>query len=91
MLANSVSFVDQDVFLFEGSARDNLTLWDSTIVEAQLSQVLKDAAVHEDIAARSGNYDCHVNEGGTNFSGGQRQRIEIARALVSQSVDRRAR
>ena len=30
-----------------------------------------------------GNYDCYVNEGGTNFSGGQRQRIEIARALVS--------
>ena len=29
-----------------------------------------------------GNYDCYVNEGGTNFSGGQRQRIEIARALV---------
>jgi NHLM bacteriocin system ABC transporter peptidase/ATP-binding protein len=83
VFANSVAYVDQDVFLFEGTARDNLTLWDSTVTEADLSQALKDAVIHEDIAARPGNYDCYVNEGGTNFSGGQRQRIEIARALVS--------
>jgi NHLM bacteriocin system ABC transporter peptidase/ATP-binding protein len=83
VFANSVAYVDQDVFLFEGTARDNLTLWDSTVTEADLSQALKDAAIHEDIATRPGNYDCYVNEGGTNFSGGQRQRIEIARALVS--------
>lgn len=83
VFANSVTYVDQDVFLFEGTARDNLTLWDSTVTEADLSQALKDAVIHEDIATRPGNYDCYVNEGGTNFSGGQRQRIEIARALVS--------
>ncbi|MDE2332363.1 MAG: NHLP family bacteriocin export ABC transporter peptidase/permease/ATPase subunit [Bradyrhizobium sp.] len=83
VFANSVAYVDQDVFLFEGTARDNLTLWDATATEADLSQALRDAAIHEDIAARTGNYDCYVNEGGTNFSGGQRQRIEIARALVS--------
>jgi NHLM bacteriocin system ABC transporter peptidase/ATP-binding protein len=83
VFANSVAYVDQDVFLFEGTARDNLTLWDLTVTEADLSQALKDAAIHEDIATRPGNYDCYVNEGGTNFSGGQRQRIEIARALVS--------
>jgi NHLM bacteriocin system ABC transporter peptidase/ATP-binding protein len=83
IFANSVAYVDQDVFLFEGTARDNLTLWDLTVTEADLSQALKDAVIHEDIATRPGNYDCYVNEGGTNFSGGQRQRIEIARALVS--------
>ncbi len=83
VFANSVAYVDQDIFLFEGTARENLTLWDSTVPEPEISQALKDAAVHEEIATRIGNYDCYVSEGGTNFSGGQRQRIEIARALVT--------
>lgn len=82
VIANSISYVDQDFFLFEGSARDNLTLWDTTVAEGSISRVLKDAVIHDDITTRAGNYDCYVNEGGTNFSGGQRQRIEIARALV---------
>jgi NHLM bacteriocin system ABC transporter peptidase/ATP-binding protein len=83
VFANSISYVDQDIFLFEGTARDNLTLWDPTVPEPEISQALKDAAIHEEIATRIGNYDCYVAEGGTNFSGGQRQRIEIARALVT--------
>ena len=82
VFANSVAYVDQDIFLFEGSARDNLTLWDGDVPETSLSQALKDASIHDEIAARLGNYDCYVGEAGTNFSGGQRQRIEIARALV---------
>lgn len=83
VFANSVSYVDQDVLLFEGSARDNLTLWDSTVEQRDLLNAAKDAQIHHDIAVRPGNYDCHINEGGSNFSGGQRQRIEIARALMS--------
>jgi NHLM bacteriocin system ABC transporter peptidase/ATP-binding protein len=82
VFANSVSYVDQDIFLFEGTARDNLTLWDSTVDERDLLNAAKDAQIHHELASRPGNYDCHVNEGGSNFSGGQRQRIEIARALV---------
>jgi ABC-type bacteriocin/lantibiotic exporter with double-glycine peptidase domain len=82
VFANSLGYVDQDIFLFVGSARDNLTLWDSTIAEPDLIAAAADALIHQDIATRPANYDCHVNEGGTNFSGGQRQRIEIARALV---------
>jgi ABC-type bacteriocin/lantibiotic exporter with double-glycine peptidase domain len=82
VFGNSVAYVDQDIFLFEGTARDNLTLWDQTVPESNISQALKDASIHDEVAARPGNYDCYVAEGGANFSGGQRQRIEIARALV---------
>jgi NHLM bacteriocin system ABC transporter peptidase/ATP-binding protein len=82
IFANSVAYVDQEIFLFEGTARDNLALWDESVPEAHISRALKDAAMHEDIAVRAGNYDCFVAEDGRNFSGGQRQRIEIARALV---------
>lgn len=81
-LINSLAMVSQEVSLFEGSIRDNLTMWDSTIPEKQFVQASIDACIHEAIAARQGGHESKVQEGGGNFSGGQKQRIEIARALA---------
>lgn len=81
-LGNSVAFVDQDIFLFEGTVRENVTLWDTSIPDERVVAALRDAAVYDVVAARPGTLGSFVAEGGTNFSGGQRQRLEIARALV---------
>jgi NHLM bacteriocin system ABC transporter peptidase/ATP-binding protein len=82
VLAQSLTVVDQDISMFEGSLRDNLTLWDATVSEQRLTDAAKDACIHDDITARPGGYGAAVEEAGRNFSGGQRQRLEIARALV---------
>jgi NHLM bacteriocin system ABC transporter peptidase/ATP-binding protein len=82
VFSGSIAYVDQDIMLFEGSLRENLTLWDPTLPDAAIRQALKDAEIDCVVDARPGGVDCRVEEGGGNFSGGERTRIEIARALV---------
>ncbi len=81
-LNNSLSFVDQDIFLFEGTIRDNLTMWNATIPEEQVITAAKNACIHHEIMQRPKGYESLIEEGGRNFSGGQCQRLEIARSLV---------
>jgi NHLM bacteriocin system ABC transporter peptidase/ATP-binding protein len=82
-LMSSIAVVNQDIHLFEGSIRDNLTMWDPDLPQAQMQQAAQDACIHDVIATRTGGYESMVLEGGSNFSGGQRQRLEIARALAN--------
>ena len=82
LFVNSVAMVDERIAMFQGTVRDNLTLWDELISSKRLIQAGLGAAIHRDLLRRRGGYDAVVAEGARNFSGGQRQRLEIARSLV---------
>lgn len=83
VLNASVSTVSQNITLFSGTIRDNLTMWNSKISEEDMIAAAKDACIHDIISQKPGAYDFGLSEGGANLSGGQRQRLEIARALAT--------
>jgi ATP-binding cassette subfamily C protein len=83
VLTHSLAMVEQDIFLFGGSVRENLTLWDETVPSERLVRAAQDASVHDVLVALPLGYQAELLEGGANLSGGQRQRLEIARALVN--------
>ena len=81
---NSVSVVNQDVTLFEGTIADNVKMWDNSIEDFAMVMACNDAQIHHEIMERPGAYQGAVSERGKNFSVGQRQRIEIATALAKE-------
>jgi NHLM bacteriocin system ABC transporter peptidase/ATP-binding protein len=80
--AASVGAVDQEIVLFGGTVRDNLTLWDPAIADVDIADALRDVDMLDAVTRRPGGMDGTVLEAGKNLSGGQRQRLEIARALT---------
>lgn len=80
IIESSLSLVEQNCSIFEGSIRDNLTLWDPEISTYNLKRALEDAELTS-VVQNLGGLDAHLAEGGANLSGGQRQRLEIARSL----------
>lgn len=79
----SFSMVDQEICIFEGTVRENITLWDSAVPEDQVEAAARDACIHDIIQERQGGYGLELGENGKCFSGGEKQRIEIARALAA--------
>jgi len=82
IFSRSVTMVEQSIFLFRGTVKENLTLWDETIPAEDIVNACKDAEIWEDIQRLPGGLNSMLLEGGANLSGGQRQRLEIARSLV---------
>ncbi len=80
-LQQQMSYIEQNVFLFNTTIRDNITLGE-TFTPEQMEKALRDSALLGDLAAMPDGLDTMVGEEGGNLSGGQKQRVAIARALI---------
>ncbi len=78
-----ISWVPQEVYLFNGSVADNIRLGGPDASPQQIEEVAKMAQAHDFISALPDGYHSACGENGNRFSGGQRQRIAIARALLT--------
>ena len=82
-LQQQMSYIEQNVFLFNASIRENITL-DEDFTEEQLRKAIHDSALENDLLSMPNGLDTLVGEGGCNISGGQKQRVAIARALIHE-------
>lgn len=81
-LRQAVGYVSQDVFLFQGTVRENIAYGRPGATDEEVERAARLAEVHEFVAAMPKGYDTVVGERGQKLSGGQRQRISIARAIL---------
>jgi ATP-binding cassette subfamily B protein len=81
-LRGAIGYVSQDVFLFQGTVRENLAFGRPDATDAEIEDAARLAEAHEFITALPEGYDTVVGERGQKLSGGQRQRLSIARAIL---------
>jgi ATP-binding cassette subfamily B protein len=84
-LRQQISIVLQDVFLFHGTARENILFGRPGATEEEMIEAAKIANAHEFIVQLPDGYDTMIGERGVKLSGGQRQRIAIARAVLKDA------
>ncbi len=80
-LQRQMSYIEQNVFLFNSTIRDNITLGE-TFTDEQMEKALRDSALAGDLISMPDGLDTMVGEEGGSLSGGQKQRVAIARALI---------
>ena len=81
-LRAAIGLVQQDVYMFSGSIRDNIAYGKPGATDGEILQAAKDAGIHEFVSGLPDGYDTYVGERGTRLSGGQKQRIAIARVFL---------
>ena len=81
-LRAQIGIVQQDVFLFAGSIRENIAYGKPNATDAEIEQAARRAEIHEDIMKMPNGYDSIVGERGIKLSGGQKQRVSIARCFL---------
>jgi len=78
-----ISMVLQDVYLFDGTIRDNIRFGKNNASEEEIEHAARIAHCHEFIVSLENGYDTVIGERGVKLSGGQKQRIALARALIA--------
>lgn len=81
-LRNNIGLVQQDVYLFCGSIKDNISYGKPGASIKEIIDAAKKANIHDFIMSLPDGYDSYVGERGTRLSGGQKQRISIARVFL---------
>ena len=81
-LRNAIGIVQQDVYMFAGTVRDNIAYGKPDATEAEIIEAAKNANIHDFIMSLDDGYDSYVGERGTRLSGGQKQRLAIARVFL---------
>ncbi|HEX2927210.1 MAG TPA: ABC transporter ATP-binding protein [Ruminiclostridium sp.] len=81
-LRNSIGIVQQDVYMFAGSIRENIAYGKPDASDEEIIQAAKNANIHDFVISLENGYDTYVGERGTRLSGGQKQRIAIARVFL---------
>jgi ATP-binding cassette subfamily B protein len=77
-----IGFVQQDVFLFTGTIRENILYGYPTASEDEMIEAARKAQIHDFVLSLPDGYDTYVGERGIKLSGGQKQRISIARVFL---------
>ncbi|MGP1453935.1 MAG: ABC transporter ATP-binding protein [Segatella oris] len=84
-IADSFSMVQQEVFLFNTSIRDNIRIGKPSASQQEVETAARKARIHDFIMGLPNGYDTLAGEAGVKFSGGEKQRISIARMLLKDS------
>ena len=82
VLRKNIGIVQQDVFLFNGTIRENIAYGDFNATDDEIAEAAKKANIHDYILSLPDGYNTNVGERGVKLSGGQKQRVSIARAFL---------